>query len=137
MVVMSRSVLRYSLTGITTGVKTDATAPRAGSAPSAAGHQRGAVARDSGGGMTAASSAPRGRLRGIERSEIRRARLGGGPLDGAIAGDDVVTEIGERGAAAPRTARLGGDDRRAKRAIERVDQRPRAAVRHAHRAPGR
>jgi hypothetical protein len=50
---------------------------------------------------------------------------------------DFGAELGQRRAAARRAAGPAQDDRLAERVVELVDERPRAAIRHLHRAAGR
>src|SRR5262249_13291119 len=61
----------------------------------------------------------------------RRDRL---RLDCAVGLDQVLPERRERGAAALRTARLGGDDRLAEALVHVINQEPGAAIGHVERA---
>ena len=74
--------------------------------------------------------------RHLKRAQLRLGRRRRLRLDRAVVRDQFQAERGERGAAAPRAARLRGCDRLAKAAVHVVEQQPGATVRHAERAAG-
>src|SRR6185503_7622925 len=72
----------------------------------------------------------------LEAPQIARDRRGGLFLHGAVLGHQPKAERRDAGAAAAGTARRGGNHALAIVLVERLDQLPRAAVGHAHRARG-